>query len=105
MGEKKQKSHGLSWRDYALVGDKKDPSTWQLPHHTGVCSSGGSGDMSDDTVDWELMETAVAYLSRMGYRGRRLQAGENDKIAAARHLAGHYRRAGRPLPNPLAVLV
>ena len=93
---------GLTWRDYALVGERSDPSTWQLPHHTAVPGGKGGG---EETVDWRLAEIAVAMLSRMGYRGVRVYASENEKIDAARHLAGHYRTAGKPLPNALAILV
>ncbi len=105
MGEKKRKRLTFSWRDYALVGDKNDPSTWQLLHHTGLSPSSGDKDSREDTVDWELAAVAAASLSRSGYQGRRIRAGAHEKIAAAEHLAGHYRRAGRPLPNALAVLV
>ena len=94
-----------TWRDYAIVGDKKDPSTWQLPHHTGALSHGSQKGSGESTVDWDLIAIAVAAISRMGYRGRRVCARENEIIAAARHLAGHYRNAGKPLPNALAVLV
>ncbi len=102
MTDRKKKQGNPGWRAYALVKDRKNPSTWQLLHHGGGAADGSSW---EDTVDWELMGVCVAMLSRMGHRGVRLRAEENEKLAAARHLAAHYRHAGRPLPNALAVLV
>ena len=105
MSEKKSTGVRSGWKAYALVGDRKDPSTWLLPHHrnTGAvdCTKGGG----EETIDWKLMDVAVSMLSRAGYRGLRVKAQPHEKLAAASHLAGHYRRAGKPLPNALAVLV
>ena len=51
------------------------------------------------------MPAAVAALSRGGYRGERVQASAEDIIAAARHLARHYEKAGKPVPDTLGALI
>ncbi len=51
------------------------------------------------------MAAAAAALSPAGYRGRRLEASPEQMQAAARHLAAHYRAAGRDLPPTLAGLL
>ncbi|MBM2832791.1 MAG: hypothetical protein HW414_1843 [Dehalococcoidia bacterium] len=56
-------------------------------------------------MDWDSVPAAVAALSQGGFRGQRVQAGPEQILAAAKHLAGHYRAAGKPLPDALAVLV
>ena len=48
---------------------------------------------------------AVAALSARGYRGRRVNASPGEILSAARHLAEHYRKEGKPLPDTLAALV
>ena len=97
---------GLPKEAFAIVGDPDEPDTWKLPHHTKAIfrALGGKLDI-EKTVDWERMPAAVAALSPGGYRGQRVEASPEDIIKAAKHLAGHYRKAGKPLPDILAALV
>lgn len=96
---------GLPREAFAIVGDAQDPATWRLPHHTRGILRGLAGRLStEETVDWNLMESAVAALS-VASRKQRVQASPGQIIEAARHLAGHYREAGQPLPDTLAALV
>ena len=52
-----------------------------------------------------LMPAAVAALSPGGYRGQRVDASPEEILQAAKHLANHYRKADKPLPDTLAALV
>jgi hypothetical protein len=91
---------------FAIVGDPDDPDSWKLPHHKKSILRALKGRLDiEKTVDWELMPAAVAALSPGGYRGRRVEASPEQILRAARHLAGHYRKADKPLPDTLAVLV
>jgi len=91
---------------FAIVSDPEDPDTWKLPHHTKAIFRALAGKLDiEKTVDWERMGAAVAALSPGGYRGQRVDASPEEILAAARHLANHYRKAGKPLPDTLAVLV
>jgi len=91
---------------FAIVGDANDPETWKLPHHKKSILRALKGRLDiEKTVDWERMPAAVAALSPGGYRWRRVEATPGQIINAARHLAGHYRKADKPLPDTLAVLV
>jgi len=47
----------------------------------------------------------VAAISPGGYRGQRVEASPEEILKAAKHLAGHYQKAGKPLPDTLAALV
>lgn len=97
---------GLPWQGYAIVPDKEDPDGWQLPHHTREVKRAAIGKIGyEHTVDWLLLEKAVTLLSRFGYEGRRVTADPELIIQAARHLAGHYRKAGRQIPTTLCVLI
>ncbi|MBI4186048.1 MAG: hypothetical protein HY530_00890 [Chloroflexi bacterium] len=89
---------------FAIVGSPEDSGTWKLPHHKRsiLRAIWGKVDL-EDTVDWERMSAAVTALSLDGHR-RRVEASPEEILAAARHLAGHYRKAGRPLPDTLAAL-
>jgi len=51
------------------------------------------------------MPAAVAALSPGGYRGERVQASEEDIIKAARHLARHYEKADKSIPDTLGALI
>jgi hypothetical protein len=42
-------------------------------------------------------------ISRYGIDGCRVIADPELIIAAAKHLAGHYRKAGKPIPTALCV--
>ena len=90
---------------YAITGDPADPGTWKLPHHKrSITRSHKKGINIEETVDWELMVTAVAALSVKSIRESRVSASPGDILEAARHLADHYIRAGKLLPDILAVL-
>jgi len=110
---------GLPKEAFAIVGDPQDPETWKLPHHTktiyGAIRIGGATprldiekpvlERSEGTVDWDRMPAAVAALSRGGYRGERVRAEPGEIIKAAQHLAGHYQKAGKSVPDTLGVLI
>ena len=97
---------GLPKEAFAIVGDPEDPDTWKLPHHTRAIFRALSGKLSvESTVDWDRMPAAVAALSPSGYRGRRVEATPEQILGAARHLANHYFKAGRELPQTLVALV
>ena len=103
-GSKEQPA--LPYQAYAIVVDRDAPATWQLPHHTSQVNRAVQGKIGyEHTVDWQTMTLAVLSLSRQGVEGQRVQAEPSDIIAAARHLATHYHKAGKPLPDALAVLV
>lgn len=97
---------GLPSEAFAVVGDPDDPETWKLPHHTRAIFRALKGKLDlEKTVDWDRMPAAVAALSPGGYRGERVRATPEQILSAARHLAGHYRRAERAVPDTLLALV
>ena len=91
---------------FAIVANPEDPDTWQLPHHQRSIFRAirGKFDM-EKTVDWDRMSAVVTALLPSAYRRRRVAASPEEILAAAGHLAGHYRKAGKPLPDVLAALV
>ena len=91
---------GLPIHAYAIRPDEYDVSTWQLPHHTSSVIQD-----AESPVDWPLAEKAVLLLSMAGDEGRRISADPELIIEAARHIAGHFRAAGRSLPVALCVLI
>ena len=96
---------GLPKEAFAIIGDPDDPDTWKLPHHNRSIFRALKGKLDiEKTVDWERMPAAVAALSPSGYRGQRVDASPEQILQAARHLADHYRQAGKPLPDTLAAL-
>lgn len=93
---------GLPQEAFAIVGDPQNPATWKLPHHTRAIFRALRGSLEvEKTVDWSRLTAAVAALSASGFRGRRVAATPQEILAAARHLAAHYRAAGRELPPTL----
>jgi hypothetical protein len=97
---------GLPEVAFAIVGDPEDPGTWELPHHKKSILRALRGKLDiEKTVDWDRMAAAVAALLPRGGRGQMAGAGPETILRAAGHLAAHYRRAGRPLPDILAALV
>ena len=91
---------------FAIVGDPEDPNTWKLPHHKRSIFRALRGKLDiEKTVDWERMPAAVAALSPGGYKGQRVDASPEEILRAAMHLAGHYLKAGKPLPDTVAALV
>ena len=104
--EKEITKEGLPKEAFAIVGDPDDPETWKLPHHTKAIFRALRGRINiEKTVDWDRMPAAVAALSRGGYRGERVQADAEDIISAAHHLARHYEKAGKPVPDTLGALI
>lgn len=91
---------GLPMHAFSIFADVDDTSTWQLPHHSKTL---GSPAKDEQTVDWTLVEKAVALISRYGLDGQRVIADPELIILAAKHLAGHYRANGRPVPTALCV--
>ena len=97
---------GLPREAFAIIADPEDTDSWKLPHHKKSIFRALKNKLDiEKTVDWERMPAAVAALSRRGYRGQRVAARPEEILAAARHLAEHYRQAGKPLPDTLAALV
>lgn len=98
--------NGLPWQAYAIVGDKEDPETWKLPHHTRAVLRAIKGKIGHyQTTDWEHLAAAVAALSRGGFRGKRVEATEQQILDAARHLARHYSENDKPVPDTLLTLM
>jgi hypothetical protein len=97
---------GLPWQAFAIVPDKEDAAGWQLPHHSKEVKRAIAGKVgTEHPVDWMLLEKAALLLSRFGDEGRRVNADPELIIQAARHLAGHFRKGGRQIPNALCVLI
>lgn len=104
--ELRKTKEGLPKEAFAIVGDADDINTWKLPHHTKAIFRALAGRLDiERTVDWNRMPAAVAALSPSGYRGQRVEAGPEEILKAAKHLANHYRKANKPLPDTLAALV
>jgi len=109
--EKEITKEGLPRQAFAIVGDSDDPETWKLPHHTKAIfraiRSGGASPRLDieKTVNWDRMPAAVAALLRGGYWGERVKADPEEILKAARHLAGHYQKAGKSVPDTLGALI
>ncbi len=96
---------GLPKEAFAIVSNPDDPDTWKLPHHQKSIFRALRGKLNiEKTVDWDRMTPAVAALSLGGYRGQRVEATPEEILEAARHLAGHYLKANKPLPDTLAAL-
>ena len=104
--EKEKTKEGLPKEAFAIVGDPQDPQTWKLPHHTKAIFRALQGRLDiEKTVDWDRMPAAVAALSPGGYRGQRVDVTREEKVKAARHLARHYEKAGKPVPDTLGALI
>ena len=97
---------GLPGEAFAIADDPEDPDTWKLPHHRKSIFRVLRGKQDiEKTVDWKQMEEAVRALSLDGSRRRRVAANPEQILESAVHLAGHYRKANKPLPDVLAALV
>ena len=104
--EKQISKEGLPKEAFAIVGDPEDPETWKLPHHTKAIFRYLQGRIDlEKTVDWDRMPAAVAALSPAGYRGQQVDATREEKVKAARHLANHYRKADKDVPDALRALI
>jgi ribosomal protein L32E len=96
---------GLPREAFAIMGDPNDPESWKLPHHKRSIYRALKGKLDiEKTVDWGRMPAAVAALSPSGFRVQRVIASPEELLKAARHLANHYRKANRALPDTLAAL-
>ena len=97
---------GLPAEACAIVGDPADPETWKLPHHTRAIFRALAGRLNiERTVDWEGVGAAVAAISPRNRGEHRVEANPEAIIEAARHLATHYQKADKSLPDILAALV
>jgi hypothetical protein len=103
MTKKLKTKGGLPREAFAIVGDAENPDTWHLAHHNNsiVRASEGLLDI-EQTVDWNRAVAAARALSPV-YQGR-VQASPEEILKAANHVAGHYRKGNRPLPDILAAL-
>ncbi|MBM4447878.1 MAG: hypothetical protein FJ015_01395 [Chloroflexi bacterium] len=89
---------------FAITGEPEKPETWRLPHHKKSIRRALRGTMDIElTVDWSQVVEAVSRLSPLN-PGKRVPASPEEILGAALHLAGHYRKANRPLPDILAAL-
>ncbi len=96
---------GLPREAFAITGNPEDPSTWQLPHHTKSILRALKGNLElEETIDCEEISRAVIGLSPKRY-GQRVSADPEQILIAAKHLASHYTKARKPLPDILAALV
>ncbi len=97
---------GLPWQAFAIVGDKEEPETWKLPHHTKAIFRAIKGKIGHyKTTDWEHTAAAVAALSR-----GEVQAVIADHLLVADYLRAHpeakLRLAGQPFAGePVALAV
>jgi hypothetical protein len=96
---------GLPREAFAIAGEPEDPATWRLPHHRKSIwrALQGAADI-ERTVDWNQVAAAVGRLSPLN-PAERIAASPEEILGAAAHLAAHYRRGNKPLPNILAALV
>ncbi len=96
---------GLPREAFAIAGDPENPDTWRLPHHKRSIGRALKGDLDvERTVDWDEAATAASALSPL-HRGKRVPASPEEILEAANHLAGHYRKGNKSLPDILAALV
>jgi len=90
---------------FAIAGDPENPDTWRLPHHKRSIGRALKGDLDvERTVDWDEAAIAAGALSPLN-RGKRVPASPEEILEAANHLAGHYRKGNKSLPDILAALV
>ena len=97
---------GLPREAFAIVGRPENPDSWHLPHHRKNISRAMRGKINiEQTVDWKQMAVAVDSLSLHLRHRQKMEASPEEILEAAKHLAVHYHRAGKPLPDVLAALV
>ena len=96
---------GLPRQAFAIVGNAENPDTWHLPHHKKSSGRALKGVLDiERTVDWNQAAVAVNALSPI-YPGKRVRVSPEEILAAALHLAEHYRKGNKRLPDILAALV
>ena len=104
--EKTVEKDGLPWQAFAAVGDLNNPDSWFIPHHTREVTRAVKGKVGiERTVDWDLMPAAAAAIFWRNTEPERVNLSANEILTAAAHLANHYKKAGKPLPDALAVLI
>jgi hypothetical protein len=103
---KRELQNGRPAGAFAVVGDPSDAGTWLLPHHGEDIFKAIVGRVDiESTVDWDGMAAAMAAISPRRRGQERIATSPEAIIEAARHLAAHFEKAGRPLPDVLAVLI
>lgn len=96
---------GLPCEAFAIVGDPGNPDTWHLPHHKRSIARALKGALDiEQTIDWKQVATAASALSPLP-PAKRVRASPEEILGAAIHLAEHYRKVDKPLPDILAALV
>jgi hypothetical protein len=104
-GGRPDQKDGLPWQAFAIVGNRADPSTWYLPHHTKMIKKAVKGKIGyEHTVDWKAMSRMVFMLSRYGRQQAKLPLEPGQVLEAATHLAVHYIKAKKSVPDALAVI-
>lgn len=90
---------------FAIAGEPANPDTWHLPHHKKSIRRALKGTIDvEQTIDWAQVALAVNMLSPLN-KAKRVRVSPEDILEAANHLAGHYRKVNKPLPDILAALV
>jgi len=101
----KRTKRDLPREAFAIVGDADNPDTWRLPHHKRSIIRALKGDLDiERTVDWSQVAAAASAPSPLNM-GKRVPASPEEILGAAIHLAGHYRKGNKSLPDILAALV
>ncbi len=101
----KRTKEGLPREAFAIVGDVGNPDTWHLPHHKRNIGRALKGLLDiEQTVDWSQAADAANALSPLS-PGKRVRVSPEEILGAALHLAEHYRKGNKPLPDILAALV
>ena len=106
MAKQKEKmKDGLPREAFAITGDPENPDTWRLPHHKKSIGRALKDTLDvERTVDWDKAAAAASALSPL-HRGRKVPASPGEVLEAAKHIACHYRKANKALPDILAALV
>jgi hypothetical protein len=104
-GGRSLEKDGLPWQAFAVFGDRADPGTWFLPHHTKAVKKAVKGKIGyEHTVDWKAMPRMVYLLSRFGRMEAKLPLDPEQVLQAATHLAVHYIEANKPVPDAIAAI-
>ena len=101
----RQTKEDLPREAFAIAGEPENPDTWYLAHHKKSIRRALKGAVDiEQTVDWDKVAAAVGMLTPLN-KAERLRVSPEGILEAANHLAGHYRKADKPLPDILAALV
>lgn len=100
-----QTKYGLPREAFAIVRDPGNPDTWLLPHHKRSIARALRGAFDiEQTIDWKQVAAAASALSPLP-PAKRVRASPEEILGAAIHLAEHYRKGNKALPDILAALV